>query len=151
MAATAGALDGVHGWDEVDGLRDTMSRTLRLVGIHLALAAMLLRAMLPDGWMPGPANTSGVPIELCTVSGPVNVAVGEDGKLSKQIPAQNDGRHTDVCPFAAAPHFVTMSPTVVLAPRSAEAFLTPRLLQSSVVDAAQRHTPQSPRAPPSFV
>jgi len=151
MAATAGALDGVHGWDEVDGLRDTMSRTLRLAGIHLALAAMLLRAMLPDGWMPNTSGVAGGPMVLCTMNGPASLAAGMAGGPSKNDPANKSGRASDVCPFSVAPHFATIAPAIAASPSVETAFLAAPVLRAVIFDAAQRHTPQSPRAPPSFV
>jgi len=128
-----------------------MFRTFRLAGIHLALAALMLRALMPDGWMPNTALAGGMPIALCTIDGPVNLVVGLDGKPAPQDPAHNDGRHVDVCPFAAAPHFATIAPALAPALPLAEAFFALRLPQPSAQGGAERHTPQSPRAPPSFV
>jgi hypothetical protein len=128
-----------------------MFRTFRLAGIHLALAAMMLRALMPDGWMPNTAAAGGMPIALCTIDGPVSLVVAETGKPAPHDPAHNDGRHVDVCPFAASPHFATVTPAVVPTLPLAEAFFAPRLPQSIVFAAGGRHTPQSPRAPPSFV
>ena len=128
-----------------------MFRTFRLAGIHLALAALMLRALMPDGWMPNTALAGGMPIALCTIDGPVNLVVGLDGKPAPQDPAHNDGRHVDVCPFAAAPHFATVTPSVVPDLPFAEASHTPRLAQPGIFGGVRRHTPQSPRAPPSFV
>jgi hypothetical protein len=128
-----------------------MLRTFRLAGIHLALAAMMLRALIPDGWMPNAAPTGGMPIALCTINGPVSLVAGVDGKSAPHDPAHNDGRHVDVCPFAAAPHFATVTPALAPAAPIAEAFFAPRLPQAHMFGGAGRHTPQSPRAPPSFV
>jgi len=128
-----------------------MLRRFKLAGIHIALAAMMLRALMPDGWMPSQASAGGAVIALCTIDGAVSLAIGEDGKPAPHDPAHNDGRHVDVCPFAAAPHFATVTPSVVPDLPFAEASHTPRLAQPGIFGGVRRHTPQSPRAPPSFV
>lgn len=65
---------------------------LRVIAVHLALAAMTLRALLPAGWMPdsNPDRTS--LLTICSIAGPV-----APGKA----PAKS--AH-EVCPFAAAAH-----------------------------------------------
>jgi hypothetical protein len=63
----------------------------RSAALSLALAAMLLRALLPDGWMPS-ANASGSLFTICSVE-----PAHRDGKAP-----QSEG-HTHVpCAFAAA-------------------------------------------------
>jgi hypothetical protein len=126
-----------------------MSRTLRLAGIQLALAAMVLRALLPDGWMP--SGTAGNPIAICTANGPVQLVVGQDGRPDKPNPVHDDAHHQDVCPFAAAPHFATGATAVAHAVPLAEAFFSAPAFTATIVNGANRHAPQSPRAPPSFV
>jgi hypothetical protein len=128
-----------------------MLRTLKFAGLQLALVAMVLRALLPDGWMPAETGASGIPIAICTVNGPLNMVVGQDGKPSKPAPLQNSTHHPDACPFAAAPHFATIAPAVAPAPSTLAAILAFRVPQTASIAGAPRHTPQSPRAPPSFV
>ncbi|HWY60700.1 MAG TPA: DUF2946 family protein [Rhizomicrobium sp.] len=74
-----------------------MTRNIRLAVVHLALVALLLRALLPTGWMPNPAGAAGAPFIICTLDGP---ALAVDGKGHKQTP--DDPRSHESCPFAAA-------------------------------------------------
>ena len=45
-----------------------MTAIVRSFAVTLALSAMLLRALLPAGWMPDLAGT-GAPLVICTVDG----------------------------------------------------------------------------------
>ena len=122
-----------------------MTRSLRTVFASLALAAMMLRALVPDGWMPSADGAAhGVSISICTMHGPVRVVLGPDGKPQK--PDQNRGH--DICPFAAAPHFAAAAASPALAPPLAISFVP---VHDTAFRAPARpavYTPQSPRAPP---
>jgi hypothetical protein len=125
-----------------------MKRNFSLVAVHIALAAMLLRALTPAGWMPS-AEAAGSPITICTMSGPVQLVVGPDGQpIKKQN--QDDARHRDLCPFATAPHMAQPAATTGLALPSAILTATERAAHRRIMVQATRHAPQSPRAPPSF-
>jgi Protein of unknown function (DUF2946) len=124
-----------------------MSRTLKLAGVQIALVAMLLRALLPVGWMPDTAANSSTPFVICTVNGPVHAAhVPNTGKHS-----QDDGRQNDVCPFAASVHLATPAAVATVAPSTQIARFTFVHAPARAVQAATRYALQSPRAPPSFV
>ena len=121
-----------------------MPRTLKLAGIQIALVAMILRALLPLGWMPDTEGSSGAPFVICTMNGPMHPA-------NRHQPGHDDVRQTDVCPFAASIHVATPVTAAAIVPSlrvavSALAGLPPRAIQ-----AVARHAPQSPRAPPSLV
>jgi hypothetical protein len=69
---------------------------LKSATVQLALLAMLLRALLPAGWMPAASEAGASPLAICTLKGPAHLA-----------PAGTDAHHgrTDrFCPFAAAAH-----------------------------------------------
>lgn len=125
-----------------------MSSSLRHVGLCLALAATLLRALVPNGWMP---NATGAPIAsitLCTVNGPVKLG-GPQDPAGKRAPS--DAAHMDVCPFAAAPHAAVFGSEIasVLPPQSIIAGFPVR--EAFEVESARPYALQSPRAPPLFV
>jgi hypothetical protein len=125
-----------------------MPRTVRLAALHLALVAMLARALLPAGWMPDTSAQGPAPLVICTMHGPVLAA--PPGDTSKHKPVHDDGRQTDICPFAASIHVATPASAVAIAPSTTVALIAaPALLEQSVPSVA-RHSPQSPRAPPSF-
>ena len=103
---------------------------------HLALAALILRALLPTGWMPD--AQSGLVICAATLG-----VIHHDG-----APGHSDGKMTqEECPFAAAPHLASAPATPQLALPAFHAFAaeTDRIYAGSV---SARFTPQSPRAPP---
>jgi hypothetical protein len=123
-----------------------MKRNFRIAAVHIALAAMLLRALTPAGWMPS-AEASGSPITICTMNGPVQLLLGPDGQpIKKQN--QDDARHRDLCPFATAPHMTQPAATRALDLPSAISTTAQRAAHLGIVAQATRHAPQSPRAPP---
>lgn len=126
-----------------------MSRTLRLAGVQIALVAMLLRALLPVGWMPDTAANAGSPFVICTVNGPLHAAHLPD--MGKHQPGHDDSRPNDMCPFAASVHLATPTTMAATAPSMQIAsFGIVQSVSRAVPDTAQ-YALQSPRAPPSLV
>jgi hypothetical protein len=125
-------------------------RFARLAVIHLALAALMLRALLPAGWMPNTNAAANTFITICTMDGFAKVALDANGQPLKHSPAQDDGRQHDVCPFAAAPHFATTPPPLAIStPYTVAAFAeAPRAFFAAC--AIAHYAPQSPRAPPAI-
>lgn len=122
---------------------------LRLAGLRLALAAMVLQALLPSGWMPNTTTTPGAPFVICTINGPLSL--GKDFQAPSKQPSPADAHHMDACPFSAAPHFATLAPATVHG-FSGVAFLTlKQRFEPQRIAFAQQRAPQSPRAPPAFV
>jgi len=110
---------------------------------HLALAALILRALLPAGWMPD--AKSGLTICSVYTLGTIHHD-GAGGNLS-----HSDGKTVqEECPFAAAPHFAATpdAPRLVLPAFHTFAAATDRAYAIAV---AAHFTPQSPRGPPSIV
>jgi hypothetical protein len=75
-------------------------RTFRHFAVSLALAATLLRALLPEGWMPNPSGAAGTPVVICTVYGLQHIVLNADGNPVNP----SDQKHSNVCAFAAAAH-----------------------------------------------
>ena len=130
----------------------TLTRNIRLAATTAAVAAMLLRALLPEGWMPG-TTSSGMPeLVICTMDQPVQAMpmTGQDGKMDMPMPGHGDNGHRESCPFAAAPHVAAPASLPVLAEASITSvrFEAPDSLLG--VKNARPYTPQSPRAPPSL-
>ncbi|MEI9996962.1 MAG: DUF2946 family protein [Rhizomicrobium sp.] len=121
-----------------------MTRTIRFAALHVALAAMVLRALLPTGWMPNPAGAGSSPFTICTMDGPVHV------QPLKQKPVQDDSRHHEFCPFGAAPHFATpLAAQAAPAPVNIAGGVESKFVSASIAQPV-RYAPQSPRAPPAF-
>ena len=103
---------------------------------------MLLRALLPAGWMPQAVAATGSPFVICTMSGPVHPAPGHQ--------ADHD-RAKAPCVFASA---APLSP-----PADAAAGLVPVSAVAPFHLAVARdtkardpsHRPNAPRAPPVLV
>jgi len=113
---------------------------MKILTRHILLAALLLRALMPLGWMPGSAQLGQSAWIICTA----------DGQVQHGAPGKNDSaQQHQPCAFAAA-H--------ALATPDAHGFTAP-LRQVAAIDAgtvsggvrtAVRFAPQSPRAPPAF-
>lgn len=125
-----------------------MIRNLRFAAVHLALAAMVLRALLPAGWMPG--ASAGTPLVVCTMNGLEQIVLGADGKPLKHQPSQDGALHHEMCPFAAAAHLASPSAPAEPALPGYAIFRSQDVASNYVATGAQRHAPQSPRAPPAF-
>jgi len=108
---------------------------------HLALAALILRALLPAGWMPD--AQSGL-----TICSPSTLGIIHHDGAGRDSGGHSDGKTSqEECPFAAAPHFASVPdvPQLVLPAFHAFAAEIDRVYAASV---SARFTPQSPRAPP---
>jgi hypothetical protein len=117
----------------IDRFRHTM--------VHLALAAMMLQAWLPPGWMPGPASDGAISFVICSPTG-LHHLDGSDGH-------RDSGNHQhDVCPFAAAAHLATPVAGAILAPPSTAILTNLRTAALQTAPHGERYLPQSPRAPP---
>jgi hypothetical protein len=120
-----------------------MARKFRFVAVQLALAALILRALLPAGWMPNP-HGGGAAFVVCTIDG----AAAPDRKGPGKT-APDSGHQHEECPFAAAPHLAAPAIVAQLALPSilGRRFNPPRTSVAAVH--AVDYQPQSPRAPPS--
>ncbi len=105
-------------------------RTVR----HLALIAIIVRALLPAGWMPD----AQAGLTICSLG-----VIHHDGAPDKD---SGHAQH-DECPFAAAPHLAAVPdvPHLTLPAFHAFAAATDRFYAAAIL---ARFAPQSPRAPP---
>jgi Protein of unknown function (DUF2946) len=115
---------------------------------QFALAVMLLRALLPVGWMPGTTPQGGMALVICDGDGPAQPMADMPGMDHKSTPDGN--HHNDECPFAAAPHYAPAASLAVLAAPALAFTNTQNQVSRFFVAAGTRHSPQSPRAPPTF-
>jgi hypothetical protein len=127
------------------GGKGAILRVVNAAGLWLALAAMVLRLAMPAGWMPAPSMTGGTLIVMCTMNGPVNMIMPEDG-APKPDPAKK--AHHDVCPFGAAPHFATVTPLPALAMPVLQALNEGGRFHRDVRPARHAYSLQIPRGPP---
>lgn len=110
--------------------------------IHVALLAMVMRALLPGGWMLGPASDGAMSLVICSTGG-LNHVDGSD-----RHPDSRDQHQNDACPFAAASHMGAPAAGFTLAPPQRIVLAAPRFL--TLVSAPMRaaYQPHAPRAPP---
>ncbi len=120
-----------------------MVRTLRLAGLQIALAAMVLRALLPAGWMPG--HVPGAALTICTAEGRIIV----HAPALPGHPAAPSDRDHPLCPFASAVHFAVAADAIVLPAPSL--FGRTRAPARGMARHATLLTPYSPRGPPVLV
>ena len=125
-----------------------MTRTARMTGFQLAFIAMLLRALLPAGWMP---DASGQALfTICSVVSAANASQSVGGKSNRHLPGQDDSRTHEMCAHVCATQFappvakLTVAPPSLIANVAAVQLAIARSFQSA------RYLQQSPRAPPSF-
>src|ERR1700729_3419972 len=97
-----------------------MLRTFRLAAVQLALAAMVLRALLPMGWMPNPDGFAQSPLVICLMDMPSGMDMSRAMDMDMQGHGQDHGQqqNNEQCPFAAAPHVAAALAIAELAPPS---------------------------------
>ena len=98
---------------------------------HVALIALIARALVPAGWMPAAHGMT-----ICSVP----------AQHDQKAPAEKDVHH-DICPFAAAPHLASAPDLPQLTLPAFHAF-TADTDRSYAATLAARFSPGSPRAPP---
>jgi hypothetical protein len=108
---------------------------------HLLLAALLLRALVPLGWMPGSAQLGQAAWIICTA----------DGVIQHGVPGKDDGQshYQPPCAFGAAHVMATPLAHVFAAPLLQTA-TTENTSAPAILRVAAAFTPQAPRAPPAF-
>jgi hypothetical protein len=114
-------------------------------GWLLLFLAVLVRAMLPQGFMPV-ASSEGIRVALCTGSGPSFMVLGRDGKLHQEEPEQK----STPCPYALAAGAADLPPPLVLplAPEALRNQTLPALAAARLT--AWRALRPPARGPPQF-
>ena len=106
---------------------------------HILLAALLLRALMPLGWMPGTAQLGEAAFIICAADG--SIQHGAPDKQDSAVPHQP-------CAFAAAVQLFDTPDAAVLLPPSSMALVIAGVIPPAAPVADPAHAPQSPRAPP---
>jgi len=125
-----------------------MRTALKSAAVQLALVAMMLRALLPAGWMPSAPNRHAVgPIMLCP--GMDRMAVPMPSKGEQQPAPQADHAKHTVCIFAAAAPLA--SPAADAAPMPAPATVDVAFIEArDTVLSSSISRAFAARAPPSL-
>ena len=131
----------------------------RTAFVHLALAAMLVRALVPVGWMPGitPAHTAALVVCPMQTSGGMimdhrmtmdhGMAMESGDRAPLKIPGKDRHQHQVPCPFAMSSHWVPPTNGAVIGPSE---LMVDRGKHRAIrlTLAARPRLPQNPRAPP---
>jgi uncharacterized protein involved in copper resistance len=134
----------------------------RRAAVCLALAAMMLRGLMPAGWMPNPEGAGTSLFVICDMDQADMSKMdmshmdmsGMDMSAMDHDPAHkpsSDSHQHEACPFAAAPHVATPSTVAALLLPSLSDHFSPQLAGSRLAIQSAAYAPQSPRAPPSPV
>lgn len=122
-----------------------MVRNARYTAAYFVILAMMLRALVPAGWMPNPAGTAGAFFTICTIDGIHRIAPPQKSGEHAPAPAHDNS----VCPFAATAHFAPPAQAPALTPRQTEATPARFAASSSSFVSTVRDWNRAPRAPPS--
>jgi len=136
-----------------------MGLRFRLAAVQMALAAMILRALLPMGWMPNPDGFAQSPLVICLMDMPSGMNMSHAMDMSKPMDMgmQGHGRdhsqqqNNEQCPFAAAPHVAAPLAIAELAPPSTLSRFVVHETADHSITGESHYQPQSPRAPPSLI
>lgn len=118
----------------------------RTMGVHIVLAAMLLRAIIPAGWMPNPDGAGQTPFIVCSLGG-LQIVTPHNGD-----PAPKTSGHTarNICPFAAAAHLAPAVFAPVFQPPHHVAIVA-RLVERAQNVLRPALDQAAPRGPPSLI
>jgi hypothetical protein len=103
---------------------------------HLAIIALLVRAMLPAGWMPDAQNG----LTICSVA--TLGVIHHDG----QNPSEGKAQHEE-CAFAAAAHLAAAPDAPLLILPAFHGFVA-ETDSHYAAEVSAHFSPQSPRGPP---
>jgi hypothetical protein len=117
---------------------------------HIALAALILRAFLPAGWMPD----AKAGLTICSVQSPKSVHLGN---IHHEVSSEHTGNsnpeadkaHHQDCAFAQGAHLITPPLPTAPALPALHAFAA-ATDQSKAATIAARFRASAPRAPPAF-
>jgi hypothetical protein len=122
-------------------LESAVTPAFRSLAVTLALCAMLLRAVVPAGWMPNLVTADAAPFAICSVDGLHHAPVHQDPARGSQ------DEHGFACPFAAAAHLAPPLLPPALAQPFATAFLAP-LFAAPRMSSYAGDPGHAPRGPP---
>jgi Protein of unknown function (DUF2946) len=114
----------------------------------LLVAAVMMRAAMPAGWMPT-VDQSGIRIAVCTGMGPEFLTMGSDGNLHKEAPAPRAPH--EPCPFALAAAAPAYLPPALVLPQPPVSLIPLAFPELAAISAALRRNPRPPaRGPPAL-
>jgi hypothetical protein len=150
-----------------EGTKFRAMTSFRRAAVCLALVAMMLRGLMPAGWMPNPDGAGTSLFVICDMDqadmskmdmSHMGMSGMDMSKMDMSAighdPAHkpsSDSHQHEACPFAAAPHVATPSTVVALLLPSLSEHFSPQLAGGLLAVQSPAYAPQSPRAPPFLV
>jgi hypothetical protein len=135
-----------------EGTKFRAMTSFRRAAVCLALVAMMLRGLMPAGWMPNPDGAGASLLVICDMDqadmSKMDMSAMDHDPAHKP---SSDSHQREACPFAAAPHVATPSTVVALLLPSLSEHFSPQLAGGRLAVQSAAYAPQSPRAPPSLV
>jgi hypothetical protein len=113
----------------------------------LLLAAFMLRALIPTGWMPQSSDTDGMTLVICTVAGLQEITLGPDGHPPPSDDSSQANAGHDPCPFASAVKFTPPALAAILVPPNDVVGVAP-VAQEPIPPSATHLRLAESRAPP---
>lgn len=84
----------------MNAFRARLTGENRRLALWIVACALMLRMLVPAGWMPSTGADGAVRITLCTGQGPVEAWLGKDGALHGKAPQKSDPGTNQPCSFA---------------------------------------------------
>lgn len=130
-----------------------MTRLSRVAVIHVVLVAMLVRALVPAGWMPGTMPSHAAALVVCPMEGGGQMTMADGMAMdhndqAPKSPDQDHSKHQTSCPYAMTSHWVPPAVSAVPIPSGISATVAERPIL--IVARERLHLPQIPRAPPGL-
>lgn len=131
----------------MQGSMTGMGRSRGRFALGLVMAALLLRLLVPAGWMP--AANGGFFITLCNAAGQTSVWMDDAGQVHKQKPAA-EGKADQDCAFAPICAALDL-PSVVapILPLLAVSVLPVAIFQAVGIGRGLAAPPPPPTGPPA--
>jgi len=113
----------------------------------LLACTLLLRLLVPAGWMPSAGADGLIRITLCTGEGRTAAWVDGEGKIHDKAPAQSSA-HDQPCAFAGLATALDSAATPAIVPPERLALATPRALPPAVAIGRGLAAPPPPATGP---
>ncbi|WP_238475461.1 DUF2946 family protein [Sphingomonas cavernae] len=84
------------------------------MALWIVACALLLRILVPAGWMPSTSADGAMRITLCTGQGMVEAWVGKDGTLQDKAPQKSEPKTDQPCSFAGLGIALDAAPAIAL-------------------------------------
>lgn len=95
-------------------IRARLTGENRALALWIVACALMLRVLVPAGWMPATGADGAMRITLCTGQGLVEAWVGKDGTVHDKAPQKSEPRTDQPCSFAGLGLALDTAPSIAL-------------------------------------